>query len=109
MNDESEHQEWILCPKCGNKTRLKLRKDTVLTNFPLFCPKCKEESLIDAEKFIVKEARREDAVQIVILQFCTASFILWEVKDETLFWEYGNNSYYTYDCIVGWVCWILNQ
>ena len=24
----------------------------------LFCPKCKEESLIDAEKFIVKEARR---------------------------------------------------
>ena len=26
MNDESEHQEWILCPKCGNKTRLKLRK-----------------------------------------------------------------------------------
>ena len=44
MNDESEHQEWILCPKCGNKTRLKLRKDTVLTNFPLFCPKCKEEA-----------------------------------------------------------------
>ncbi len=58
LNDESEHQEWILCPKCGNKTRLKLRKDTVLINFPLFCPKCKEESLIDAEKFIVKEARR---------------------------------------------------
>ena len=26
--------------------------------FPLFCPKCKEESLIDAEKFIVREARR---------------------------------------------------
>ncbi|WP_461822943.1 cysteine-rich KTR domain-containing protein [Blautia stercoris] len=24
----------------------------------LFCPKCKEESLINAEKFIVKEARR---------------------------------------------------
>jgi len=30
----------------------------VLTNFPLFCPKCKEETLTDAEKFIVKEARR---------------------------------------------------
>ena len=63
MNDESEHQEWILCPKCGNKTRLKLRKDTVLTNFPLFCPKCKEESLIDAEKFIVKEG---DAVDTIV-------------------------------------------
>ena len=32
-----------------------------------------------------------------------------EKKDETLFWKYGNNSYYTYDCIAGWVCWILNQ
>ncbi|RXS76718.1 hypothetical protein ETP43_09390 [Blautia faecicola] len=32
--------------------------DTVLTNFPLFCLKCKEESLIDAKKFIVKDARR---------------------------------------------------
>ncbi|WP_431833849.1 cysteine-rich KTR domain-containing protein [Blautia acetigignens] len=30
----------------------------MLANFPLFCTKCKEESLIDAEKFIVKEARR---------------------------------------------------
>lgn len=58
LNEISECKEWILCPKCGNKTRLKLRKDTVLTNFPLFCPKCKEESLIDAEKFKVKEARR---------------------------------------------------
>ncbi len=28
----------------------------MLANFPLFCPKCKEESLIDAEKFIVKES-----------------------------------------------------
>lgn len=58
MNEVSERQEWILCPKCGSKTRLRLRKDTMLANFPLFCPKCKEESLIDAEKFIVKEARR---------------------------------------------------
>lgn len=38
--------EWILCPFCGSKTRLKIRYDTVLENFPLYCPKCKHETLI---------------------------------------------------------------
>lgn len=41
--------QWIFCPICNSKTRLKLRKDTILKNYPLFCPKCKQESLIDAE------------------------------------------------------------
>lgn len=38
--------EWIRCPFCGNKTRLRIREDTELNNFPLYCPKCKQESLI---------------------------------------------------------------
>lgn len=42
MTYESVRQEWVYCPVCGNKTRLRLRKDTVLINFPLFCPKCKK-------------------------------------------------------------------
>lgn len=41
--------EWVICPICGNKTRLKIREDTELKNFPLYCPKCKQESLIDAK------------------------------------------------------------
>ncbi len=41
--------EWIRCPVCGNKTRLQVRKDTELKNFPLYCPKCKQESLIEAK------------------------------------------------------------
>ena len=53
MLDEVIRQEWVYCPLCGNKTRLRLREDTVLTHFPLFCPKCKKESLIDARKFQV--------------------------------------------------------
>ncbi|EPE5489561.1 cysteine-rich KTR domain-containing protein [Campylobacter jejuni] len=28
--------EWILCPVCGSKTRNKIRKDTVLENYPLY-------------------------------------------------------------------------
>ena len=39
--------EWILCPFCGSKTRLKIRDDTVLENFPLYCPHCKQETRID--------------------------------------------------------------
>ena len=44
-----EDSKWILCPVCGNKTRLQLRADTELKNFPLYCPKCKQESLIEAK------------------------------------------------------------
>jgi hypothetical protein len=39
-------EKWLLCPVCGNKTRLRLRVDTVLINFPLYCPKCRQETLI---------------------------------------------------------------
>lgn len=50
--------EWIKCPVCGNKTRNKMREDTILRQFPLFCPKCKKETLIEVEKLkmtVVKE------------------------------------------------------
>ena len=40
---------WVICPLCKAKTRLKLLPDTVLKNYPLFCPKCKEEVIINAE------------------------------------------------------------
>lgn len=37
---------WILCPVCRGKTRPQIREDTVLENFPLFCPKCRRTFLI---------------------------------------------------------------
>ena len=42
---------WIFCPACGSKTRDKIRADTTMKNFPVFCPKCKREILIDVERF----------------------------------------------------------
>ena len=33
-----------------------LREDTVLKNFPLFCPKCKSECLIDIEQLDLRLA-----------------------------------------------------
>ncbi len=41
--------KWVHCPICHNKTRVQLREDTELKNFPLYCPKCKQESLIDVK------------------------------------------------------------
>lgn len=41
---------WIHCPTCGGKTRTKIYANTVLIKFPLFCPKCKQEILIDVVK-----------------------------------------------------------
>ncbi|MBQ8917845.1 MAG: cysteine-rich KTR domain-containing protein [Oscillospiraceae bacterium] len=53
--------QWILCPVCGGKTRNQIREDTVLKKFPLFCPKCKQETLIDAEKLTITVIKEPDA------------------------------------------------
>mgnify|MGYP003291466830 FL=1 len=50
MKDDREDSLWIRCPICGGKTRTKVYEDTVLVNFPLFCPKCKKEIRIDVVK-----------------------------------------------------------
>ncbi|UOO38409.1 cysteine-rich KTR domain-containing protein [Oscillospiraceae bacterium CM] len=52
---------WILCPVCQNKTRLKIREDTVLENFPLFCPKCKQETLIMVKQLNMSVIKEPDA------------------------------------------------
>lgn len=53
--------EWIRCPVCGSKTRDKMRKDTILENFPLFCPKCKHENLINVSNLQVTVITEPDA------------------------------------------------
>lgn len=50
----SRKDKWLLCPVCKGKTRVRIREDTILINFPLFCPKCKMESLIEVKDFIIK-------------------------------------------------------
>ena len=53
--------EWIYCPACGSKTRSKIRDDTVLKNYPLYCPKCKQECLIDVKDLQVTVIKEPDA------------------------------------------------
>jgi len=54
-------KDWIMCPVCDNKTRLKIRKDTIIENFPLYCPKCKQETLIRIEQLNISVVREPDA------------------------------------------------
>ncbi|MHB8130172.1 MAG: cysteine-rich KTR domain-containing protein [Mobilitalea sp.] len=56
-----DKENWILCPVCGNKTRDRIRSDTVLKNFPLFCPKCKQETIISVEQMNISVIKEPDA------------------------------------------------
>ncbi|HHZ07077.1 MAG TPA: conjugal transfer protein [Clostridiales bacterium] len=58
---EKNSYKWICCPLCGNKTRLQIREDTELKNFPLFCPKCRHETLINVEKLNISVIKEPDA------------------------------------------------
>lgn len=56
-----DKSEWIFCSVCGNKTRLRIRGDTELKNFPLFCPKCKQETLINVKQLNMSVIKEPDA------------------------------------------------
>lgn len=52
----TEERQWVFCPCCGAKTRLQLVRQTELHLFPLFCPKCRKETMINARQFRVSVA-----------------------------------------------------
>ena len=45
---------WIHCPECSCRTRTRIRPETVVRNFPVWCPQCRKEFLVDVEKQIIK-------------------------------------------------------
>lgn len=61
--NKSKELQWLLCPKCGKKTRLKLRDDTELKNFPLYCPKCRQMTLVDVKNFEIMNQSDLDELQ----------------------------------------------
>lgn len=54
------HTQWILCPVCSNKTRDRIREDTVLKNYSHYGPKCKQETLIEAENLKVTVIQKQE-------------------------------------------------
>ena len=51
--------DWLKCPICECKTRVQIRPDTILENFPLFCPKCKKETIVCVKNMNVSVAKTE--------------------------------------------------
>lgn len=58
---QNENMKWLLCPLCGNKTRNRIREDTILKNHPLYCPKCRQEVLIEVKDLQVTIIKEPDA------------------------------------------------
>ncbi len=59
--DGTKEEMWIICPICHSKTRLRMRDDTVLLNFPLYCPKCRQETLINVKQLNISVIKEPDA------------------------------------------------
>jgi len=51
--------DWVSCPICGGKTRTKIRPDTEAKNLIVFCPKCKNESVVDIKDMEIKAVENE--------------------------------------------------
>ena len=61
MNEEQDNSRWVPCPICENKTRTKVYENTVLIKFPLYCHKCRKETLIDVVQFKMVLSTEPDA------------------------------------------------
>ena len=60
MRKTNQDSLWIRCPTCNCKTRTKVYEDTVLLNFPLFCPKCKKEYVINVVQLKMQVSNEPD-------------------------------------------------
>ena len=64
MQNNQSMTSFLLCPRCGRKTRTLVRKDTELIRFPLFCPKCRYECVITYKKGNIEITEVPDASEI---------------------------------------------
>ena len=46
-----ENERWLLCPVCEGNTHIKLREETELINYLMFCQKCIKETKINVQQF----------------------------------------------------------
>lgn len=51
MTTNISESQWVHCPICKSKTRTKIFEDTVLIEFPLYCPQCRQEMVVDVVQF----------------------------------------------------------
>lgn len=61
MKEKRNESCWIHCPICGGKTRTKVYVETILLNFPLYCPKCKREIKVNVVQLKMMRSEEPDA------------------------------------------------
>ena len=61
MQSNKDDAIWIKCPYCNRKTKTKIYQNTVLIKFPLFCPWCRKEYIVDLVKRKMVVAKEPDA------------------------------------------------
>ena len=81
--------KWILCPECKAKTRTQVLENTELKNFPLFCPKCKKNFIINVKDHIVIGSSQDIGKIFACVFFCTISrktadkrFVYMKIRDK---------------------------
>ena len=45
---------WVDCPLCKAKTRVRIYEDTEANRMPIYCRKCGSESLVNIKNMVVK-------------------------------------------------------
>ena len=51
MEDIAKESRIVHCPECGHETDIRVFEDTLLLNFPLYCPYCGKHLMVDIMKF----------------------------------------------------------
>ena len=53
--------QWIYCPLCKAKTRMKINSETLAAKMPIYCRKCNRESLVDIKNMVITLSYEPDA------------------------------------------------
>lgn len=56
-----EHGRMDIMSCSGKKTILKIREEIVLENFPLFCTKCRQETIVSIKQFHISVIEEPNA------------------------------------------------
>ena len=59
-----EKESWLICPSCYGKTRTRVRINTVLANFSLYCPRCKQETVVNVENMNITIVKEPNAMML---------------------------------------------
>lgn len=61
INNMKKQGQWLQSPACERKIHIWVREDTEFKKFLIYCPKCKQERLINLKQFRITLLQELDA------------------------------------------------